>query len=139
MIAPIEAPHGAALETEARALADSHGLSDHPPRAMPALSQLRHVPDWLVHARSALDDSEGAVAKAAEWLLDNEYLVARAVRQIEQDLPKGFYARLPTLGGADAGRPRVWSIARALLRASRLQLSIPTVTRSWTPIRNARH
>ena len=92
MIAPIEAPHGAALETEARALADSHGLSDHPPRAMPALSQLRHVPDWLVHARSALDDSEGAVAKAAEWLLDNEYLVARAVRQIEQDLPKGFYA-----------------------------------------------
>ena len=129
MTAPIEAPHGAALETEARALADSHGLSDHPPRAIAALSQLRHVPDWLVHARSALGDSEGAVAKAAEWLLDNEYLVARGVRQIEQDLPKGFYARLPTLGGADAGRPRVWSIARALLRASRLQLSVPTVTR----------
>ena len=129
MTAPIEASHGAALEAEARALADRHGLSDHPPRAMAALSQLRRVPDWLVHARSALGDSEGAVAKAAEWLLDNEYLVARGVRQIEQDLPKGFYARLPTLGGADAGRPRVWSIARALLRASRLQLSVPTVTR----------
>ena len=82
-----------------------------------------------MRTRSALVDSEGAVAKAAEWLLDNEYLVTRGVRQIEQDLPKGFYARLPTLGGADAGRPRMWSIARALLRASRLQLSVPTVTR----------
>ena len=78
---------------------------------------------------AALGDSEGAVAKAAEWLLDNEYLVARAVRQIEKDLPRGFYARLPTLSGSDMGRPRVWSIARALLRASRLQLSVPTVTR----------
>jgi cyclic beta-1,2-glucan synthetase len=128
MTAPIEAPHGA-LEMEARALADSHGLSDHPPRSMAALAQLRHVPDWLAHARSVLGESEGAVAKAAEWLLDNEYLVARGVRQIEKDLPKGFYARLPALSGSDAGRPRMWSIARALLRASRLQLSVPTVTR----------
>ena len=76
MTAPIEAPHSA-LETEARALADSQWLSDHPPRAIPALSQLRNVPEWLAHTRSALVDSEGAVAKAAEWLLDNEYLVDR--------------------------------------------------------------
>ena len=129
MTTTIEAPHGAALQTEARALADSHGLSDQPPRAMAALSQLRHLPNWLARARSALVDSEGAVAKAAEWLLDNEYLVVRGVRQIEQALPRGFYARLPTLSGADTGRPRVWSIARALLRASRLQLSVPTITR----------
>jgi cyclic beta-1,2-glucan synthetase len=128
MTAPIEAPLGA-LEIEARALADSHGLSDHAPRAIAALSELHHVHDWLVQARAALGDSEGTVAKASEWLLDNEYLVARAVRQIGQDLPDGFYARLPTLGGDDRRRPRIWSLARALLRASRLQLSVPTVTR----------
>jgi cyclic beta-1,2-glucan synthetase len=128
MIAPVEAPHSA-LDTEARALADSHALSDNPPRPIAALAHLHNVPDWLVRTRSALADSEGAVEKAAEWLLDNEYLVARAVRQIGQDLPKGFYARLPTLGGSDAGRPRIWTIARVLLRASRLQLSVPTVTR----------
>ncbi len=127
MTAPIEAPHGL-LETEARALAGSHALSDNPPRPMAALSRLRNVPDWLVRTRSALADSERTVAKAAEWLLDNEYLVARAVRQIGQNLPKGFYARLPSLGGSDGGQPRIWSIARALLRASRLQLSLPTVT-----------
>jgi cyclic beta-1,2-glucan synthetase len=113
MIALTEAPHGA-LETEARALADSHGLSDQPPRALARAVQLRHVQDWLVQARSALGDSEGTVAKAAEWLLDNEYLVARAVRQIGQDLPRGFYARLPTLDGVRRGptadlehRPRI--------------------------------
>jgi cyclic beta-1,2-glucan synthetase len=128
MTAPIEAPH-AVLETEARALADSHALLDNPPRPIAALSHLHNVPDWLVRTRSALADSEGPIAKAAEWLLDNEYLVARVVRQIDQDLPKGFYACLPTLGGSDVGRPRIWSIARALLRASRLQLSVPTVTR----------
>jgi hypothetical protein len=69
MTAPEEAPRGV-LETEARALADSHGLSDDPPRVIAAFSRLRSVPDWLVRARSALDDSEGAVAKAAEWLLE---------------------------------------------------------------------
>jgi cyclic beta-1,2-glucan synthetase len=114
MTAPIEAPHGV-LETEARTLADSHALSANPPRPIAALSDLHNVPDWLVQTRSALADSEGTVAKAAEWLLDNEYLVARAVRQIGQDLPKGFYARLPTLGGSDVGRPRMWSIANAAM------------------------
>jgi cyclic beta-1,2-glucan synthetase len=128
MTAPHEASHGA-LETEARALALCHALSDGAPRPMAALSALHHVPDWLARTRSALADSEGAVAKAAEWLLDNEYLVARAVRQIGEDLPKTFYARLPTLGGSGAGRPRIGSIARDLLRASRLQLSVQTVTR----------
>jgi len=122
-----DVPHGA-LEDEARALADSHGLSDRAPRPIAALSQLRHVQAWLSRTRLALADSEGAVSKAAEWLLDNEYIVSRAVRQIEQDLPQGFYARLPSLSGSDVPRPRIWSIARALLRASRLQLSIPTLT-----------
>ena len=126
MTAPIDTPHGA-LEAEARALADSHGLSDRPPRVIAALSHLPNVQDWLVRTRSAVADSEGAVAKAAEWLLDNEYIIARGVRQIEKDLPPGFYARLPSLGGSGA-RPRIWSIARTVLRVSRLQLSALTLT-----------
>ena len=123
-----EAPQSA-LETEARALAHSHALSDSAPRLIAPLSQLQRVPDWLVRTRSALVDAEGPVEKAAEWLLDNEYLVTRAVRQIGQDLPKGFYVRLPTLSGSAAGQPRMWSLARALMRASRLQLSVQTATR----------
>jgi hypothetical protein len=55
MTAPIEAPHGV-LDTEARALADSHALSDNPPRPMAALSRLHNVLDWLVRTRSALAD-----------------------------------------------------------------------------------
>jgi cyclic beta-1,2-glucan synthetase len=127
MTAPVDTPHGA-FDAEARALADSHGLSDRPPRAIAALSHLPNVRDWLVRTRAAVADAEGAVAKAAEWLLDNEYIVARAVRQIEKDLPPGFYARLPSLGGSGARRPRIWSIARTVLRASRLQLSALTLT-----------
>src|ERR1019366_2152212 len=74
MIAPVEAPHSA-LDTEARALADSHALSDNPPRPIAALSHLHNVPDWLVRTRSALADSAGAVAKAAAWLLRHHNLV----------------------------------------------------------------
>ena len=129
MSTPTDVAHGA-LEAEARALAGGHSLSDRSPRALAALSELHNVSDWLEHARAVLAESESAiVAKAAEWLLDNEYLVARAVRQIEQDLPTGFYMRLPALDGPDAGRPRIWSIARGVLRISRLQVSAPTLTR----------
>jgi len=128
MTAPLEASHGA-LEADARALADGHGLSDSRPRPIPALLHVRRMIDWLARARSTLAESEGAVAKAAEWILDNEYLVTRAVRQIDEDLPPGFFRRLPTLTGSNAGRPRIWCIARTLLAATRLQLSVPTVTR----------
>ncbi len=128
MTALAETTRGA-LETEARELAHSHALSDSPPRPIAALLRLHRVPDWLVRTRTALADAEGPLEKAAEWLLDNGYLVTRAVRQIDHDLPKGFYARLPTLTGSDVGRPRMWSLARALLRASRLQLSAQTATR----------
>ncbi len=117
------------LEAEARALADRHGLAEGAPQALAALSRLDDVSSWLVRARIVLESSDEALAKAAEWLLDNEYLVARAVRQIQEDLPPGFYARLPSLGGAEAGRPRAWCLARAMLAASHLQLSVPALTR----------
>jgi cyclic beta-1,2-glucan synthetase len=85
---------------------------------------------WLEEARTALAVPEGPLSKAAEWLQDNEYLVSRAVLQIDEDLPAGFYQRLPALAGpAEKATPRVLALSRALLGASQLQLSLQTVTR----------
>ncbi|MDP2247723.1 MAG: hypothetical protein Q8J65_06295, partial [Nitrosomonadales bacterium] len=49
---------------------------------------------------------------AAEWLLDNFYLIEEQIRTAKQHLPKGYSKELPRLlKGPSAGRPRVYDIA----------------------------
>lgn len=124
MSAPGSAPPGL-LEAAARALRDQHAVSGRKPRAIGAWVELRSVPEWLARACAAASTAEPDATKAAEWLLDNQYQVQRAVLQIEQDLPARFYQRLPPLANADGeGLPRVFAVAHGLLQASRLQLSL---------------
>jgi len=118
------------LDLGATELARRHVLADGRPSPVPCWSEIAAVSDWLARAREVLSDPEGRVAKAAEWLLDNEYLVHRAIPQIQQDLPVGFYRQLPALDRPGGGTPpRVLAVARGLLVASHLQLSDSTVTR----------
>jgi cyclic beta-1,2-glucan synthetase len=52
------------------------------------------------------------ITPAAEWLLDNSYLVDEQIRTARRHLPKGYSRELPTLAvGASAGLPRVYDIA----------------------------
>ncbi len=48
----------------------------------------------------------------AEWLLDNYYVVEEQLREIRDDLPRGFYQELPKLTSGD---PRVYELARQLV------------------------
>jgi hypothetical protein len=51
----------------------------------------------------------GILSYAAEWLLDNFYIVQQAVRQIREDMPTGCYRRLPKLESTPLeGYPRVY-------------------------------
>ncbi len=62
-------------------------------------------------------EEEKVLSGAAEWLLDNFYVVQRAMRQVEKNLPSGYYRRLPKLTATElAGYPRVYAIARSLVR-----------------------
>lgn len=61
-------------------------------------------------------DKEGVDRKeilpAAEWLLDNIYLVEKEYKSIKQDMPKAYYKDLPTIDiGFMKGYPRVYHIA----------------------------
>jgi len=60
--------------------------------------------------------STRAVSFAAEWMLDNYYIIQQALREIEQDLPPGYYVELPSLGDEDAfgGYPRIYAVAAAI-------------------------
>src|SRR3546814_2908325 len=66
---------------------------------------------WLTKARLAAGKAEPHASSAAEWLLDNDYQIQRAILQIREDLPQEFYAKLPGLGEGGLARPRIHQLA----------------------------
>jgi cyclic beta-1,2-glucan synthetase len=59
---------------------------------------------------------ERAITPAAEWLIDNFHIVEEQIREIRDDLPRGFYRQLPKLtDGPLEGYPRVFGIAWAFV------------------------
>jgi cyclic beta-1,2-glucan synthetase len=61
-------------------------------------------------------DERRAITPAAEWLLDNYYLVAKQIHDIRTDLPPGYYRQLPKLAdGPFAGYPRVFGMTWAFV------------------------
>lgn len=54
------------------------------------------------------------ITPAAEWLVDNYYIIEQHVRQATIDLPPGYYRQLPKLSaGPLLGHPRIFGIAWA--------------------------
>jgi len=70
------------------------------------------------------------IAPAAEWLLDNFHLVEQQLRQIDDDLPAGYYRQLPKLAeGPFAGYPRVFGLTWAYVAHTDSLLSAPGLAR----------
>jgi cyclic beta-1,2-glucan synthetase len=70
---------------------------------------------------------ETAITPAAEWLIDNFFIVEEQLREIRDDLPTGFYRKLPKLSnGPFIGYPRVFGVAWAFVAHtdSRLDLEV---------------
>jgi cyclic beta-1,2-glucan synthetase len=66
-------------------------------------------------------------ARGVEWLLDNHYVVRRAMRLLQEEFPAGFERRLPQFDGGEQGwrgLPRAYVIARELLAGLTYQLDI---------------
>ncbi len=114
----------APLRRAGDALRAHHRICAGPPRAVPVWLALDRIPDWLNRARRACSDPPGHATKAAEWLLDNEYQVRRAVRQVHEDMPRVFYRRLPALAAPECdGLPLVFLAAHGLLNTTNMQIS----------------
>ncbi|WP_404477659.1 GH36-type glycosyl hydrolase domain-containing protein [Novosphingobium sp. BL-52-GroH] len=97
------------------------------PSPLATWSELSALRAWLNTARAAAGAAEPQSSSAAEWLLDNDYHVQRAILQIKEDMPARFYRRLPGLAGEAAkGQPRIYALAHGLLDASHLQISLNT-------------
>jgi cyclic beta-1,2-glucan synthetase len=119
---------GTVLEAEAREFAEGQR---HLRRAEPGIARLLDLSPSpmaraLERARKFLSSSQfedAKLQKAAEWFLDNYYLIRRVARQVTQDLPLGFLRRLPELASGPAkGVPRIDALARALVARSSIEI-----------------
>ena len=124
--APATSANNATLETNARALAEEQRDLERTKRLVTRIFAPPSAARALERAQKHLGanaSSKTILPKAAEWFLDNYYLIRRVARQVDDELPHGFVRHLPQLAsGPDKGRPRIDSVARALVVSSEVVL-----------------
>ena len=86
--------------------------------------------DAAFHSLLAGIHKQRAVTPAAEWLVDNYYIVDEHIRAVRRDLPAGFYKQLPKLSnGPLRGYPRVYGLAWAIVAHSDNRFELDTLYR----------
>lgn len=105
------------LEQFAEPLAASHLVAPGIRRGVPLLARCRENSEALRRAYDGIGAAIRAnepISPAAEWLVDNFHIVEEQLREIREDLPRGFYRKLPKLaGGPFVSYPRVFAMAFA--------------------------
>ena len=67
---------------------------------------------FRVYRATARDVDAGAsITPAAEWLLDNYYIVEEAIQEVRRDFPRRFYRQLPTMEIGGTVLPRTLALA----------------------------
>lgn len=105
------------LARHAQALAASHQIDTHHSsnRLLARLDDNEQVLRDFNRSTSAISPTRRITA-AAEWLLDNFYLIEEQVQMARQHLPRGYSRELPRLlNGPSAGLPRVYDIVLELI------------------------
>ncbi|MFI5394795.1 MAG: GH36-type glycosyl hydrolase domain-containing protein [Candidatus Binatia bacterium] len=107
------------LEQHGESLAAAQRITPRPGPGRPLATRLRDNGRVLLAAYRAIAAAireERAITPAAEWLVDNFHVVEEQIREVQDDLPRGFYRQLPKLAeGPLAGYPRVFGLAWAFV------------------------
>lgn len=106
------------LERHAKSVAAFHRLAPGraPDRLLPRLVQNERVLIETYDLVTAAAEQDRRIEPAAEWLLDNFYLVEEQIRAIRRLLPPAYSRELPRLAtGPAAGFPRAYGIALELI------------------------
>jgi cyclic beta-1,2-glucan synthetase len=119
-VLPLRAELFSALQMEqhGRILANSHKLSNGWARDQ-LLSRLANNESIIIETCNQMTEVVKIgrqVTPAAEWLLDNFYLIEEQIRTAKRHLPKNYSKELPRLSnGHSAGRPRAYDIALEII------------------------
>lgn len=126
--APVPAVERDACERVRRlAAAGAAPRGRHGPRLTDGL---RRAQPTLESAYRRLAGGSAADRPAAEWLLDNYYIVERAFRLVREEFPLAFERRLPGLAtGEGRGRPVAYALAREIVSAGAHHVDAETTAR----------
>lgn len=114
-------------------LAHSHQTKNTQPVEVEVYRRLTSTTGWLESVEAYCRNPNPENARAADWFLDNDYHIARAVRSLRDDLPSDFYNRLPVLSeGENSSIPRIFVLAHAMSDAIRPQLTTTAITQFIT-------
>ena len=106
------------MEQHGKILAVAHQLKAGRPRNR-LLARLVENETLLLDVHNQLTEDVKAdrrITPAAEWLLDNFYLIEEHIRTARRHLPKSYSRGLPhLLNGPSAGLPRVYDIALEII------------------------
>ena len=133
------------LEAQGRLLAEDHRRSSQVlASARPGSSNIddsslnsgsllsARVPRFTVILREvaarlqAQTSNAGQNSLAAEWLLDNYYIVAQVLREVQQDLPPHYERQLPRL---QTGRARAYDLSIEIVQTEKTLLDLEWVQR----------
>ena len=121
------------LEQHANELAAEHRLTVDSRRGRGLSKRLRDNARVLLAANRTILRAARAgrpITHAAEWLVDNFYVVDEQLREIAGDLPPGFYRGLPKLAsGVFAHYPRVFALSWAFVTHSDSRFDTEALTR----------
>jgi cyclic beta-1,2-glucan synthetase len=120
------------LEERALALAASFTVDPKRRRARAIFPRFEDNARVLRDAyRTLADDVRTGqfVPSAAEWLLDNFYLVTAEITHIRRDLPRNYFRELPALASREhLGHARIYAVALEILRHSDSRLDRQQLT-----------
>jgi len=105
------------METHARFLAASHSISkkESPELLLKRLSDNEKILSEVNELLKKSVQEKRTISPAAEWLLDNFYLIDEQIRIGKRHLPKGYSKGLPKL---NSGLPRAYDIAIEIISHS---------------------
>src|SRR5271165_6176349 len=120
------------LESQARRLAAACVLGQRQWVNSPLLKRFVENQQVLIKARREIlaHDRQEVQGIDADWLADNFHIVDDVLREVRQDLPRGYDVVLPKLGVPPlSGFPRVYALAVTLIAHTDSELDEPKITR----------
>ncbi len=114
------------LANHGRNTAEQHklGVREGANRLLPRLDANEKILQSYNRATLAVDKTR-RVTPAAEWLLDNFYLIEEQIQMARRHLPRGYSRELPRLSnGASAGLPRVYDLVLELIAHVDAQIDV---------------
>ena len=102
------------MEQHGKTLASAHRLASGraPARLLTRLAANEDVLIEVCNLLTADVTANRRITPAAEWLLDNFYLIEEQIRTAKRHFPKGYSRELPRLArGPSSGLPRVYDLA----------------------------